>query len=58
MRAAQPPGGAARTLSGPMSDHLDLAEHPVGEPRRTGQVRQVRLVPLTALAAVRSTPTG
>ncbi len=26
MRAAQPPGGAARTLSGPMSDHLDLAD--------------------------------
>ena len=26
MRAAQPPGGAARTLSGPMSEHLDLAD--------------------------------
>ena len=26
MRAAQPRGGAARTLSGPMSEHLDLAD--------------------------------
>ena len=26
MRAAQPPGDAARTLPGPMSDHLDLAD--------------------------------
>ena len=26
MRAAQPPGGAARTLSRPMSEHLDLAD--------------------------------
>jgi uncharacterized protein (DUF1684 family) len=26
MRAAQPSGGAARTLSGPMSEHLDLAD--------------------------------
>lgn len=26
MRAAQPPGGAARTLSGRMSEHLDLAD--------------------------------
>jgi uncharacterized protein (DUF1684 family) len=26
MRAVQPPGGAARTLSGPMSEHLDLAD--------------------------------
>jgi uncharacterized protein (DUF1684 family) len=26
MRAAQPPGGAARTLPGPMSEHLDLAD--------------------------------
>ena len=26
MRAAQPQGGAARTLSGPMSEHLDLAD--------------------------------
>jgi hypothetical protein len=26
MRAARPSGGAARTLSGPMSEHLDLAD--------------------------------
>jgi hypothetical protein len=36
------------------ADHVDLAEHGRGEPRRAGAVRQVRLVPLTALAAVRS----
>ena len=34
-------------------DHLDLAEHPVGEPRRAPAVRQVLAVPFTALAAVR-----
>lgn len=35
-------------------DHLDLAEHGLGEARRAGAVRQVRLVPLTALVLVRS----
>jgi hypothetical protein len=35
-------------------DHVDLAEHGAGEARRAGEVRQVRLVPLLALAAVRS----
>ena len=34
-------------------DHLDLAEHALGEPRRAGAVRQVRLVPLDALVLVR-----
>lgn len=36
------------------SDHLDLAEHPAGEARRRDAVRQVRLVPLSAVALVRS----
>lgn len=42
------------TLDGVGADHLDLAEHAAGEPRRSAAVRQVRLVPLTALALVRS----
>jgi hypothetical protein len=44
----------AGTLDRVGADHVDLAEHPVGEARRAGVVRQVRLVPLTALTAVRS----
>jgi hypothetical protein len=42
------------TLDRVAADHLDLAEHGLGEARRAGAVRQVRLVPLTALALVRS----
>lgn len=36
------------------ADHVDLAEHGRDEPRRAAAVRQVRLVPLAALVAVRS----
>ena len=35
-------------------DHVDLAEHASDELRRAAAVRQVRLVPLVALVAVRS----
>jgi hypothetical protein len=34
-------------------DHVDVAEHPLGEPRRASAVRQVRLVPVDALVVVR-----
>jgi len=48
---------AGRTLTGTidraLADHLDLALHDVGEPRRAGGIAGVRMVPLTAVAWVR-----
>lgn len=35
------------------ADFVDVAEHPLGEARRRGAVRQVRTVPLGALAVLR-----
>ena len=42
------------TLDRVAQDHLDLAEHGLGEARRAAVVRQVRVVPLSAVALVRS----
>ena len=42
------------TLDRVGADHVDLAEHGLGEARRAAAVRQVRLVPLPAVALVRS----
>jgi hypothetical protein len=42
------------TLDRVGDDHVDLAEHLPGEARRVEAVRQVRLIPLTALALLRA----
>lgn len=48
-------GGALHgTLDRVGADFCELAEHPVGEPRRRGSVRAVHLVPFPALSTVRS----
>lgn len=44
------------TLDRVAADHVDLAQHDPGEARRAAAVRQVLLVPLTALAVVRRLP--
>lgn len=35
------------------ADFIELAEHPLGEPRRAGAVHSTRAVPFTALSALR-----
>lgn len=50
-------GAGARllgTIDAVGSDHLDLAEHPEGVPRRRENVRAVTTVPFTAVVAVES----
>lgn len=40
------------------ADFIEIAVHPVGEPRRAGLVRSVCLVPLRVVAVVRTMPVG
>lgn len=35
------------------ADFVDLAEHPLGEPRRAGAVRSIRTIPFATLSALR-----
>lgn len=42
------------TLDRVGQDHVDLAEHDPDQPRRASAVRQVRLVPIAAVAVVRT----
>jgi hypothetical protein len=41
------------TLDRVGADFVDLAEHPLGEPRRAGAVTSTRTIPFSALAALR-----
>lgn len=47
-------GTVTGTIDRVGADHVDVAEHPVGEPRRAEAVRGVAAVRLAALTAVRS----
>lgn len=47
-------GTATGTIDRVARDHLDLAEHEPGEPRRDRVVRRVRLVPFDAIVRVRA----
>ena len=45
--------GLSGTLDRAGADHLDIALHDVGAPRRAAEIRGFRVVPFTAIAAVR-----
>ena len=47
-----PAGAHHGTIDRVGRDHLDLAEHEAGEPRRQRVVRRVRVVPFTAILSV------
>jgi hypothetical protein len=48
-------GEVTGTIDRVGADHIDVAEHPAGEARRAGAVRQVLSIRLAALLTVRST---
>jgi len=54
VRVTLPGGEVTGTIDRVGADHIDVAEHPVGEARRPTAVRQVLTVRLAALLAVRS----
>lgn len=49
-------GNFTGTIDRVLADHLDLAEHPVDEVRRSGAVRSVVSLPFAALRTVASRP--
>lgn len=46
-------GQLSGTIDRVGSDHLDIADHDPGEPRRPSSVRAIRTIPFAAIAAVR-----